>query len=53
MKLIDFKINFLLNEEKCQVIFFDENGYLLDSCDTIIALSDYKGKQSIIPLPII
>lgn len=53
MKLIDFKVNFLLNEEKCQVIFFDKNGYLIDSCDTIISLSDYKGKQSIIPLPII
>ncbi len=53
MKLIDFKINFLLNEEKCQVIFFDKNGYLIDSCDTLIPLSSYKGKQSIVPLPII
>ncbi|SFF19215.1 ATP-binding protein [Thermoflexibacter ruber] len=53
MKLIDFKVNFLLNEEKCQVIFFDKNGYLIDSCDTIIALSDYKEKQSTVPIPII
>ncbi|GAB4109139.1 MAG: hypothetical protein OHK0057_03090 [Thermoflexibacter sp.] len=53
MKLIDFKVNFLLNEEKCQVIFFDKNGYLIDSCDTIITLSNYKEKQSTVPIPII
>lgn len=53
MNLIDFKINFLLQEEKCQVIFFDNQGFVLDSCDTLIPLIQYKGKKEKIHLPII
>jgi signal transduction histidine kinase/CheY-like chemotaxis protein len=53
MNLIDFKINFLLQEEKCQVIFFDEQGYMIDSCDTLIPVKAYKGSKQILPLPIV
>jgi len=53
MNLIEFKINFLLQEEKCQVISFDKEGYLVGSCDTLLPLSSYKGKAERIPLPII
>jgi signal transduction histidine kinase/DNA-binding response OmpR family regulator len=53
MNLIDFKIDFLLKEEKCQVIFFDENGYVIDSCDTLLPLADYVGTTARIPLPIL
>lgn len=53
MDLAAFKINFLLQEEKCQVIFFDKDGYLIDTCDTLMPLSRYKNSFTRIPLPII
>lgn len=53
MDLAAFKVNFLLREEKCQVVFFDKNGYLIDTCDTLMPLSSYKNSFTRIPLPII
>lgn len=53
MDIIKFKIDFLLEEEKCQVIFFDAEGFLTDSCDTLLPLSSYKGTGKRIPLPIL
>ncbi len=53
MDLTAFKINFLLQEEKCQVVFFDKDGYLIDTCDTLMPLSRYKNSFTRIPLPII
>jgi signal transduction histidine kinase/DNA-binding response OmpR family regulator len=53
MDLAAFKVNFLLQEERCQVIFFDKDGYLVDTCDTLMPLSRYKNSFTRIPLPII
>lgn len=53
MNIIKFKTNFLLKEEKCQVMLFNREGYLIDSCDTLLPLNSYKGTSRRIPLPII